>query len=187
MMQELLNLDTQVLIFLNQLGSEKWDALWLYLTHMKSWLPLYSFLVFFLFFRFHWKNVLLIIGLTVLGIVLADQTSNLLKDNVARLRPCNTPDLLPLIRLVKEGCGGKYGFSSAHAANHMFLAIFLGSIIKSKYNWFFISLIIWALSIGYSRIYIGVHYPLDVLTGFFLGGFIGLSLLKLHGKLIQRL
>ena len=101
-----------------------------------------------------------------------------------RLRPCY--DMPDLVRLVKDSCGGKGGYFSAHAANTMALAIFMGKVLKPYFKYSIILLFSWAFLVGYSRIYIGVHYPGDVLTGFIFGILMAFLMYKLHTKLIAK-
>jgi undecaprenyl-diphosphatase len=97
-----------------------------------------------------------------------------MKPGFERLRPCQNPNLKEWIHLV-GGCGGMYGFASSHAANSFALACCLIKIYSSK-RWLFWSILIWAIIVSYSRIYVGVHYPGDVITGALIGIFISLLL-----------
>lgn len=90
------------------------------------------------------------------------------------------------MRLVKASCGGKFGYFSAHAANSFAVAIFFTFILRSKYKFIGIFLIVWALVVAYSRIYIGVHFPLDVITGILIGTFLGGLFLQLFSKLVSK-
>ena len=171
--QEIIQWDTQLFLTLNNLGSEKWDLFWLVVTEMKSWIPLYIFLAYLLYRQFGIKKILLVILLAALLITLSDQTCNLFKHSFARFRPCYNQELEGLMRLVKDGCGGKYGFVSAHAANHFALALFLGNIFQQKYKWSLILFLLWASMVAYSRIYVGVHYPLDSIVGALIGSMYG--------------
>ena len=111
-----------------------------------------------------------------------DQLSTLLKNTTLRFRPCHEPALQDLIHLVNNACGGKYGFVSSHAANTMELAVFIGLVLPSKYKNLRIALLVFVLINGYSRMYLGAHYPLDILCGWILGFIIALlfsSLMKI--------
>lgn len=169
MLNEVIHKDIELFIYLNNLGSIQWDGFWLFITNKYSAIPLYLLLLFFTYKYFGLKKTVIILISIALLITISDQTSNFFKYNFARLRPCYNENIVHLIRLVKESCGGKYSYFSAHAANSMALAIFFSLLFK-KYSklWIWL-LIIWALLVGYSRIYIGVHFPLDILTGFFFG------------------
>lgn len=169
MLETLINKDVESLIFLNNLGTTQWDGFWLFITNKFSAIPLYLLLLFFSFKYYGLKKTIVIIVFIALLIAISDQTSNLFKYGFRRLRPCHDENISHLIRLVKDGCGGKYAYFSAHAANSMAIAVFFGMLFKKQLKYFLPILIIWAVIVSYSRIYIGVHFPLDVLTGMLFG------------------
>ncbi len=113
-------------------------------------------------------------------ITCTDQLANFFKDGLQRLRPCHDPEVAGAMRLVKGYCGGKYGYFSAHASNSFGIAFFLTWLMGSKYRYIGIFLIVWAIFVAYSRIYIGVHFPLDVLTGGLIGVILGWLFAKLY-------
>ena len=120
-------------------------------------------------------------------ITCTDQLANLFKKVLfLRPRPCHDDFVFELMRLVKSSCGGRYGYFSAHAASSMALAVFLGKLLQPHVKYLYTFLIIWALFVGYSRIYIGVHYPGDVLTGFVFGIAIAFIILRLYKYLVFR-
>ncbi|MBL6604006.1 MAG: phosphatase PAP2 family protein [Flavobacteriaceae bacterium] len=123
--------------------------------------------------------LLLIITVTML-ITISDQTSNLFKDTIQRLRPCYNEQITDSLRLVKESCGGRYGFFSAHASNSFSLAIFFGLLLRSSNRFLILMFTIYALLISYSRIYLGVHYPIDILAGAIFGSIYALVLYKIY-------
>ncbi|MDD3721820.1 MAG: phosphatase PAP2 family protein [Lutibacter sp.] len=169
MIDSLIDKDIALLIYLNNLGTTNWDGFWLFISNKFSAIPLYLLLLFFTYKQFGLKKTFVSILFVVLLIVAADQTGNLFKYGFKRLRPCHNEDISHLIRLVGGRCGGLYGYFSAHAANSMAIAVFFGLLLKSKLKYLFSILIIWALMVSYSRIYLGVHFPLDVLTGMLFG------------------
>ena len=151
-MDQILELDKSLFIYLNSLGSIEYDPFWLIITNKFSHIPLYIFLLFSLGFL----------------ILISDQLSNFFKNNFERLRPCYNLDIVDQIRIVKESCGGSFGFFSAHASNSFVVATFFYLFFSSK-NKLSKLLFLWASIIAYSRIYIGVHYPLDIVFGSLLG------------------
>jgi undecaprenyl-diphosphatase len=142
------------------------------------WAPLYISILVYLGIRYKRKFILILLFI-ILAVALADQTSvQLFKNTVQRLRPCHEPALEGLVHLVKGECGGKWGFVSSHATNSFNVALI--SLLFIRKRWYTISIIIWALVVGYSRIYLGVHYPGDVICGSILGAFVGWSMYKLY-------
>lgn len=95
-----------------------------------------------------------------------------------RLRPCHNPEIADLVHTINGACGGKYGFVSSHASNTFALAIFIGFIFKKHVAWMLYFMLCWAAIVTYSRIYVGVHYPGDVLGGALLGSIIGFLMWK---------
>jgi undecaprenyl-diphosphatase len=169
MLEELLHLDKEIFLFLNNLGTPGWDGLWLFITNKWSSIPLYVLLLIltykFLGLR---KTLLILVTITIL-ITVTDQLSNFFKLGVQRLRPCYDPELSGLVRLVKASCGGKYGYFSAHAANSFATAFFFLLLLKKRYNFLLWILLPWAIIVAGSRIYIGVHFPLDIISGALIG------------------
>ncbi len=104
-----------------------------------------------------------------------------------RLRPCHDENIVHLIRLVKERCGGLYSYFSAHASNSMAIAVFFSLLLKDNIKYLSYLLIIWALFVAYSRIYIGVHFPLDVLTGAIIGAVYAIVFHKLFKSFDRKL
>ena len=184
MIEEILKLDSQLFLFLNNLGSSTFDAFWIFLSYKESNIFFYLSLLIFYFYKesktiklsgvFH---SLLFIAIMIL---IADQTANLFKDSFQRLRPCYNEFLIDSVRLVKESCGGKYGFFSAHASNSFSLAVFFGLLYKNKFRYVICISLLYASLISYSRIYLGVHFPLDILFGGIFGITIGLVIFRIY-------
>jgi undecaprenyl-diphosphatase len=138
-----------------------------------SWIPFYVVLAVLMGFKFKWK-LLIILPFAGLLIFFADQISvHFFKDVFLRLRPCHNPTIADLVHIVNDHCGGKYGFVSSHAANTFALAVFVGLVLKNHFKWMLSFMLVWATIVSYSRIYLGVHYPGDVLGGALLGASIG--------------
>ena len=169
MIDSLINSDIELFLYLNNLGSIQWDSIWLFISNKYSAIPFYFLLLYFTYKQFGLKKTFVVVLFVLLLIALTDQTSNLFKYGFKRLRPCHNENISHLIRLVGGRCGGLYGYFSAHAANSMAIAVFFGLLLRRKINYLFPILMMWALVVSYSRIYLGVHYPLDVFTGMFIG------------------
>ncbi len=172
MLEELLKYDTEIFQYLNSLGNTSWDGFWLIVTHKLTAIPLYAILLFLVYKNYGLKGTIVVIVCVALLITSTDQISNLFKHGFKRPRPCQLEDLKPSIRHIAKNCG-RYGYFSAHAASSMAAAIFLSLSLRKRYKIIPFILIPWAIVVGYSRIYLGVHYPLDVLTGMIVGGILG--------------
>ena len=172
MFDKLKSLDTDLMIFLNNLGSEQFDFLWLAITNKYTWIPFYIYLVYVYFnsIKLKPKTIFLFFFIIGLLILFTDQSSSLAKQYFQILRPCHDESISGLIRVVKEGCGGLYGFFSAHASNSFAIAGFFYFSLGSQYKWRKF-LFLWAAIISYSRVYCGVHFPSDI----FIGGTYGLA------------
>ena len=185
MLEELLKYDTDLFLFLNNLGSESWDGFWLFVTHKLSSIPLYLVLLYFLWKHFQWKTTLLILVCVAIMITATDQLANLFKYILfERPRPCRVEPLQDQMRMVADGCG-RFGYFSAHAASSMAVAVFVGLLLRKYYTYLPFALLFWAVIIAYSRIYVGVHYPLDIITGMFFGGMIGWLFYKVWKKVAE--
>lgn len=186
MIESIIDKDIELLIFLNNLGTTQWDGFWLIVTNKFSAIPLYILLLYLAFKNYGLKKTVAIVLFIALLIAASDQTSNLFKYGFKRLRPCHDESIADLIRLVKARCGGMYSYFSAHASNSMAIAIFFSLLLKDKVKYLSYFLIIWALFVAYSRIYIGVHFPLDVLTGAVIGTVYAIVCYKLFKLFTQK-
>jgi undecaprenyl-diphosphatase len=171
------HLDQQALLFLNSLNSPFFDQIMYSISGKVIWIPLYLAILIYLGIKYK-RKFLIIVLFIILAATLADQISVMIKNLVLRLRPCHEPELQGLVHLVKGECGGMYSFVSSHATNSFNVALI--SLLFIRKRWFSISIILWALVVGYSRIYLGVHYPGDVICGSLLGALIGWSIYSLY-------
>ena len=179
-------IDESILYFLNGLHSQYFDAFFWCGTNGLTYIPLYLVVVWLLYKQFGnkiWLPILFI----MLTVLLTDQSTNLIKSIVQRLRPARDPDVAPFLHIVNEYRGGFYSFPSGHACNTFGLAVFLYRIIRPKRWGFTVAIFGWAAIMTYSRIYLGVHYPGDILVGGILGTAIGFLTSWLARKAINKL
>lgn len=184
MIEEILKLDSQLFLFLNNLGSPTFDNFWIYLSYKESNILFYLALLIFYFFseskKIKLSEVFYSLLFIAIMIAIADQTANLFKDSFQRLRPCYNESLISFVRLVNESCGGKYGFFSAHASNSFSLAVFFGLLFKNKFRFIIYMTLFYAFLISFSRIYLGVHFPLDIFFGGVYGIITGLVIFRIY-------
>ena len=184
-MEQLIELDQELFLFLNNLGNPAWDNFWNILTNKWSSIPLYDFLIYLLYRCLGAKGAIITVILVAGMITITDQLANIFKDGFQRARPCRQEGVMEYARFIAVRCGS-YGYFSAHAASSAALAIYMGFILKPFYSRMFYVLIFWALMVAYSRIYVGVHYPGDVLTGMLLGSIIGWIFYILQQRLMKK-
>lgn len=168
MIEFLKEIDTKLLLFLNQFHTSWLDAVMFLMTKILFWLPIYAFLT-FLIFKNYKKHGWLVLAGALLAILLSDQiTSTFMKPFFARLRPSHDPSLEGIVHLVNGYRGGLYGFASGHAATTFAVASFVWLSLRPFYRWMGL-VFLWAAVMTYTRIYLGVHYPGDILTGASIG------------------
>jgi undecaprenyl-diphosphatase len=158
------------------------DQVMVFASGKFSWFVFYLFLLYLIVKKYNKRAVFGIVFIA-LAITLADQTSvHLFKNVFLRLRPCHQPGVMEQLRMI-TGCGGQYGFVSSHAANSFALVGFITPLFKKR--WVTIMMVLWGLLVIYSRVYLGVHYPVDVLAGSvvgFLSGYLMVSLFFVTDK-----
>jgi undecaprenyl-diphosphatase len=169
--------DQQLFLFINSSNSPFFDQVMHAISGKLIWVPLYLAILIFLGIKYK-RKFLIILIFVILAATLADQSSVIVKNIFHRIRPCHEPSIMGIVHLVNGECGGVYGFVSSHATNCFDVALL--SLLFIKRRWFTISIIIWAGVICYSRVYLGVHYPGDVICGSFLGSFIGWGIYRLY-------
>ena len=149
-----------------------------------TWYPVYLFLLVFILMNFGWRAWTWILFI-IMNVVITDQlSSTFIKQWVPRLRPCQNPDMAEHIRMLLNHCSGGNSFPSSHATNHFGAAVFIFCTLK-KYlgNWAYL-FFFWAASVSYAQVYVGVHYPLDVLGGTIIGSIVGYSVALIYNKKI---
>lgn len=178
-LETLLNIDRYLLLSLNGSDSLFWDGCMLVYTSMAVWAPLALMMLYVLMKNNNIKDFLLLLLLIALVATLTDQiSSGFCKPFFARWRPTNDPMLMYAVDVVNETRGGKYGFTSSHAANSFGIATFIMLLIRNRA--LSVSLMTWAAMNAFTRIYLGVHYPGDILAGTVIGVVVGWAVYRLY-------
>jgi undecaprenyl-diphosphatase len=177
-------LDKQLFLFLNGLHCSLLDFVMWQVSQKLIWVPLYLVLVWFIIRERKWKSIATIVLLVVM-ILISDQISDFIKNAVLRPRPSHNPQFEGIIHILKDYRGGACGFVSSHAANTFALAIFTSMFFQR--TWISIGIFIWAILVSYSRIYLGVHYPGDVMGGMLVGLASGIFIFYIENWVYTRL
>ncbi|MDL2228036.1 phosphatase PAP2 family protein [Odoribacter sp. OttesenSCG-928-L07] len=184
MWQYLENIDKEVFLFLNGIHNNFFDVFFEIVTTTITWIPLFALLIYLIIRKYKKKSIVILLGVVVL-IALTDIISaQVFKPCFARLRPCHDESLAGLVHTVNNKCGGMYSFVSSHAANLFGIATYSFLALRKyyKHTWL---LFLWATLIGYSRIYLGVHFPGDVICGTILGVLLATGVWKLAGFVLK--
>jgi len=178
-----LQLDRHLFYFINhELANPLFDLTMPYLRNAKLWIPLYLFIIVFCLWRFK-KHGILIILLLALSAGFADFTSaSIIKPLVKRVRPCRDP-VVSKTDIVRISCGTGYSFPSTHATDHFAVAFFLILLFHKRWHWIWFWGILWAGTISFAQVYVGVHFPIDVFCGAIYGILVGWMFYSLFWKL----
>lgn len=173
MLETLIGWDRALLLYLNPDEASLLDPVMRFISGTWEWLPFYAFLLFVVWRRVGWRLGLLFLLGVALCVLAADQLSvHLFKNTFQRLRPCADPSLAGLVR-IPEGywCSGGFSFVSSHASNVFSVFYFIYRFVRLR--WMTVLTLVWASIVGFSRIYLAAHFPLDVLCGALLGVCLG--------------
>jgi len=183
-LESLEKIDIGLFLLVNQADNSVLDSIMLYASSKFFWIPLYILLVVFISFKYRWKAVLAVL-FVLLAVGLADLISvHLFKNVFLRLRPCYNPALEDVINNI-VGCGGKYGFVSSHAANSFAIVVMIIKLLGDRQKWLNWFMPLWGILILYSRIYLGKHYPSDVIVGAALGVLVAWLMYLVFEKVMQ--
>lgn len=170
-MENMIQKDKELLIYLNNLGSEQWDVFWFAITNQFSWTPLFAFVLFLVFKKFGWKKGVFTLLFIAVIVAFSDQFTNLVKNTTERLRPCNTEGVKEYLRQLSYR-PRSFSFWSGHAALSTTITTFMILLLRKHYRLIYL-MVLFPLLFGYSRIYLGVHFPVDITTGYLVGIILG--------------
>ncbi len=168
-------LDRQWLLAVNGSWGCGWDNFWWAISQGWFWIPLYVAMIGVLWYKFGWRKMLIALALTVIALALADQTANFFKVHVPKLRPSHNPLISDMVHIVKGHRGGYYGTVSGHAATSMAIALTSAGICRNR--WISLAAGLYVALTCYSRMYLGMHFPLDIAFGLLAGTIIALLML----------
>ena len=181
--QWLMEADTNLFLLLNGMHSSFFYTVMYWASNKWIWIPFYAW-IFFRLRHIYQKDIVRIVLLIFFLVTASDQIStNIIKNFIARPRPCHEAALAEKVHLVKNYCGGEFGFVSSHAANSFALLTSLFFLLKRKDKKLIQLLLTWAIIVSYSRIYLGVHYPGDVICGALLGALLGKIFSEIYFRL----
>ena len=176
--------DRELFIYLNSLGIERYDSFWIFVTNPRHWIPLYFAFFLFFFLAFHWKKASFSILFLLATVFSTWGFTNLVKSIALRLRPNNTPELADVIRILQEPTN--YSFFSGHSSTSFAATTFVVLVLTQKTKWIYLAYI-WPIIFVMSRIYVGVHYPGDIIVGMIVGIIFAIVFYKLYVKSGRRL
>jgi len=185
MLEKIISIDQQVLIYLNNLNTPALDSFFLIITHWWYLVPIFAYVFYLIIQKIGWKQFALVVVVMALLILFTDQSTNLVKKTVERLRPCNEPGVKEFLHSIITR--QSFSFFSGHASNSMATTLFIFLLMRKYYDKYFLYLLfLFPLLFAYSRIYLGLHYPLDILTGYAFGAFTGFIFYKLYAYLSKK-
>ncbi|WP_435263603.1 phosphatase PAP2 family protein [Tenacibaculum sp. nBUS_03] len=184
MVDNILQIDRELLVFLNNLGSEQYDSFWLAITNQFTWAPLFVFILFLIFKSLGFKKGMFTLFFIIILIAFSDQFTNVIRGIFERLRPNNDLNVNYLLRdkLINPQ---SYSFTSGHATTSTIFTVFIFLLLKDVYKQIKL-LFFFPVIFSYSRLYLGVHFPTDIMAGTIIGAFLGFIFYKVYMLLINR-
>jgi len=177
-------IDRTIFLALNFDGGPLLDSFFYIISHNLSFIPVALLGIWMVYHKTGWRRGLLAVAIVIVGVIAADQVCNLAKYGIGKLRPTHNPDLAGLVHTVKGYVGGKYGTISAHAATVFAMAVATSYLARKR--WYTFVVFLWAATVCYSRIYLGVHYLTDLVYGAVTGIVFGLICLAVYARIGRR-
>jgi len=184
MLETLKEWDKALFIFLNNLGVESYDGFWLFVTRIESWTALFVFFTLLIFYYYKRKRGILVFGFAVFTFAITFLITHLTKVWVARLRPNNVAELSEFIRALQTPIS--FSFFSGHASSSFAITTFLVLALRKFNKWVYLAYV-WPLLFVLSRIYVGVHYPSDILVGALVGTILGVLGYRICALLLSKI
>ncbi|WP_046757290.1 phosphatase PAP2 family protein [Kordia jejudonensis] len=184
MLDQLLAYDKELLIYLNNLGGVQFHTFWKYITSFIYWVPVLLFIFFRIYIRFPRRQAGLIIGYGLIIMIISLLLVEVVKVGIERLRPCNDPTVAPFLNIIIKPAN--YSFFSGHATVSFAVTTFLVLMLRKVFKTIYL-LYLWPVLFIYSRLYFGVHYPSDILTGIIVGILIGIAFHRICNARIVKL
>ncbi|MBT4869059.1 MAG: phosphatase PAP2 family protein [Polaribacter sp.] len=184
MLQDIIQIDQNLLIYLNNLGSTKWDSLWLFITNQFFWTPLFILIFYLTIKSYGWKTGGFLILSMIVLVAFSDQFTNFIKNTVQRSRPNNNEEIKHLLRVLINP--QSYSFMSGHATTSTFFSVYVLLLLKDNYKYIYL-ILFFPLVFSYSRLYLGVHFPIDIFVGILIGVTFANLYFILSKKVIKKL
>ena len=184
MLQDIIQIDQNLLIYLNNLGSTKWDSLWLFITNQFFWSPLFILIFYLTIKSYGWKTGGFLILSMIVLVAFSDQFTNFIKNTVQRSRPNNNEEIKHLLRVLINP--QSYSFMSGHATTSTFFSVYVLLLLKDNYKYIYL-ILFFPLVFSYSRLYLGVHFPVDIFVGILIGVTFANLYFILSKKVIKKL
>jgi len=178
MLETLINWDQQLFFFLNGLHTDWLDAVMYWFTNKKVWVLFYIILVVWMVKEYKWQGIIFVLGAAAAAGLADLVISGFMKDFFQRFRPSRDPQFEGMVHIVNGYTGGRFGFASSHAGTSFALATFIFLLFRENYKWI-VWIFLWAAVMAYTRVYLGVHYPGDILVGGIIGTILGWAMYKL--------
>ena len=184
MYEILKNWDRDLFVWFNSLGIEQYDSFWITVTHIETWVPLFALFFFLLFHFYGWKKGAALIGSLLITVAVTMLFTGLVKSNIERLRPNNVKALTSIIRILQKP--ENYSFFSGHASSSFAIVTFMTLTLRKQTKWIYVAYL-WPLLFVMSRLYVGVHYPSDILVGALVGATFGLLGYRISKYFVKKL
>ncbi len=183
MLETLKQWDRDIFVYLNNLGIERFDGFWIYVTKIESWTPLFILFTLLIFYYYKGKKAVVVFLVALLTFAITFLFTSVVKDYVARLRPNNVEAFTELIRILQKPT--TYSFFSGHASSSFSITTFMVLVLRKFTKWIYLAYI-WPLIFVLSRIYVGVHYPSDIFVGALVGTIFAFFFFFLCRKILER-